>query len=45
LILVTNVLAPQFCVLPEDPAQAYMLSTAVMMAGVGTVFQALVGTR
>ncbi|VVC37374.1 Xanthine/uracil/vitamin C permease [Cinara cedri] len=45
IILVVNVLAPKLCILPEDPAQAYLLSTSVMMAGIGTLFQTLVGVR
>lgn len=45
LIFVYNILAPKLCILPEDPARAHLLATAVMMAGIGTVMQTILGVR
>lgn len=45
LIFVYNILAPKLCILPEDPARAHLLATAIMIAGIGTVLQTLVGVR
>jgi len=40
-----TILAPKLCILPEDPARAHLLATAVMMAGIGTVMQTILGVR
>lgn len=45
IIFVSNILAPKLCILPDDPAQAYLLSTIIMMAGIGTLFQTIMGVR
>ncbi|XP_015367235.1 PREDICTED: solute carrier family 23 member 2-like [Diuraphis noxia] len=45
LIFVYNILAPKLCILPEDPARAHLLATGVMMAGIGTVMQTILGVR
>lgn len=45
LIFMYNILAPKLCILPEDPARAHLLATAIMMAGIGTVIQTILGVR
>ncbi|XP_060838870.1 solute carrier family 23 member 2-like isoform X2 [Rhopalosiphum padi] len=45
LIFVYNILAPKLCILPEDPARADLLATAVMVAGFSTGMQTILGVR
>ncbi|CAH1713111.1 solute carrier family 23 member 1-like isoform X3 [Aphis gossypii] len=45
LIFLYNILAPKLCILPEDPARANLLATAVMMAGISTLMQTFLGVR
>ncbi|XP_050533537.1 solute carrier family 23 member 1-like isoform X2 [Daktulosphaira vitifoliae] len=44
-LIVINILAPKLCILPEDPAQAYLLSTTILMAGTSTLIQTILGIR
>ncbi|XP_050428460.1 solute carrier family 23 member 1-like isoform X2 [Adelges cooleyi] len=44
-LVIINILSPKLCILPEDPAQAYLLSTTIMMAGISTLFQTVLGVR
>ncbi|XP_025208923.1 solute carrier family 23 member 2-like [Melanaphis sacchari] len=45
LIFVYNILAPKLCILPEDPARAHLLATAVMVTGISTALQTILGVR